>query len=204
MFFEITGFVEKYLSNRLVIKLLLLYLSLMKDIKSIIEGCVKCERKSQQELYDKYSRDLLRVCFRYSKDSQEAEDILQESFIRIFANIKNFAYKGSFEGWLKRIVVNTALTSYHKNINHSNHLSIEDYMVVESGCSLESDFLLSELIHEILNGLPNGYRTVFNLYAIDGYKHWEIGEILGIDGNTSKSQYCRAKAVIRNRLKNTV
>ena len=176
----------------------------MIDTRRIIEGCIKNERKAQQELHDKYSKDLLRICCRYSKDLHEAEDILQESFIRIFANIKNFSHKGSFEGWLKRITVNTSLTHYHKNINHSNHVSIEDYMVGERGNYFETDFLLSEIIHKIINDLPDGYRTVFNLYAIEGYKHWEIGEMLDIDLNTSKSQYCRAKSVIRSRLKNTV
>ena len=176
----------------------------MIDTRRIIEGCIKSERKAQQELYDKYSRDLLRICCRYSKDSQEAEDILQESFIKIFANIKNFSHKGSFEGWLKRITVNTALTHYHKNINQTKHQSIEDYMVVERASCFETDFLLSEIIHKIINDLPDGYRTIFNLYAIEGYKHWEIGEMLDIDLNTSKSQYCRAKSVIRSKLKDTV
>ena len=176
----------------------------MNDTRRIIEGCIKCERKPQQELYDKYSRDLLRICLRYSRDLQEAEDMLQESFIRIFANIKKFSFNGSFEGWLRKITVNTALTHHRRNINHYNHLSIEDFMIEERGSCFETDFLLSEIVHKILNELPDGYRSVFNLYAIDGYKHREIGEILGIDGTTSKSQYSRAKAVIRSKLKDTV
>ena len=173
----------------------------MMSDQQIIEGCAKHERKAQQELYDKYSRFLLGICMRYATDKAEAEDILQDSFLKIFFNIKDFSGTGSFIGWLRKIAVNTAITHYHKNLKFRYHVEIEEYVSVETGVSsFEEDFFTSDELYKVLNELPSGYRMVFNLYAVEGYKHKEIAEILGIDTNTSKSQYSRAKAVIRDKL----
>lgn len=173
----------------------------MMSDHQIIEGCAKHESKAQQLLYDKYSRFLLGVCLRYSSDKAEAEDILQDSFIKIFINIKDFSGTGSFIGWLRKVTVNTAITHYHKNLKYRYHVEIEDYVSAETGVSsFEEDFFTSDELYKVLGELPAGYRIVFNLYAVEGYKHKEIAEILGIDTNTSKSQYSRAKAVIRDKL----
>src|SRR5512137_415941 len=167
----------------------------------IIEGCVRHNRKAQQMLYDKYSRFLLGICIRYADDKAEAEDILQESFLKIFFSIKDFSGTGSFIGWLRKVAVNTAITHYHKNLKFRYHIEIEEFVSVETGVtSFEEDFFTSDELYKVLNELPAGYRMVFNLYAIEGYKHKEIAEMLGIDTNTSKSQYSRAKAVIRDKL----
>jgi RNA polymerase sigma factor (sigma-70 family) len=173
----------------------------MMSDRQIIEGCAKHERKAQQVLYDKYSRFLLGVCLRYASDKAEAEDILQDSFLKIFFNIKDFSGTGSFIGWLRKVAVNTAITHYHKNLKFRYHIEIEEYVSDETGVvSFEEDFFTSDELYKVLNELPTGYRLVFNLYAVEGYKHKEIAEILGIDTNTSKSQYSRAKAVIRAKL----
>jgi RNA polymerase sigma-70 factor (ECF subfamily) len=173
----------------------------MMSDRQIIEGCAKHDRKAQQVLYDKYSRLLLGICLRYSSDKAEAEDILQESFLKIFFNIKDFSGTGSFIGWLRKVAVNTSITHYHKNLKFRYHVEIEEYVSVETGVtSFEEDFFTSDELYKVLNELPAGYRMVFNLYAIEGYKHKEIAELLGIDVNTSKSQYSRAKAVIRQKL----
>ncbi|MCE5346432.1 MAG: RNA polymerase sigma factor [Bacteroidales bacterium] len=173
----------------------------MMSDRQIIEGCAKHERKAQQLLYDKYSRYLLGVCLRYASNKAEAEDILQDSFLKIFFNIKNFCGTGSFTGWLRKVAVNTAITHYHKNLKYRYNVDIDEYVSVETGTtSFEEDLFSSEELYKVLNELPAGYRMVFNLYAVEGYKHKEIAEILGIDTNTSKSQYSRAKAVIRNKL----
>jgi RNA polymerase sigma factor (sigma-70 family) len=173
----------------------------MMSDRQIIDGCARHERKAQQELYNRYSRFLLGVCLRYATDKAEAEDILQESFLKIFFNIKDFSGKGSFIGWLRKVAVNTAITHYHKNLKYRYHVDIDEYVSVEAGVtSFEEDFFTSEELYKVLNELPAGYRLVFNLYAVEGYKHKEIAEMLGIDTNTSKSQYSRAKAVIRNKL----
>lgn len=172
----------------------------MSDRK-IIELCAKHDRRAQQILYDKYSRLLLGVCLRYAADKAEAEDILQDSFIKIFFNVKDYSGSGSFIGWLRKIAVNTALTYYHKNLKYRYHVEIEEYVSVETGVtSFEEDFFTSDELYKVLNELSAGYRMVFNLYAVEGYKHKEIAEMLGIDTNTSKSQYSRAKAVIRDKL----
>jgi RNA polymerase sigma-70 factor (ECF subfamily) len=173
----------------------------MMSDQQIIDGCAKQDRKSQQVLYDKYSRLLLGVCLRYVSDKAEAEDILQDSFLKIFFNIKDFSGTGSFIGWLRKVAVNTAITHYHKNLKYRYHVDIDEYVSAETGVtSFEEDFFTSDELFKVLNELPTGYRMVFNLYAVEGYKHKEIAEILGIDTNTSKSQYSRAKAVIRDKL----
>ncbi len=173
----------------------------MMSDRQIIELCAKHDRKAQQVLYDKYSRLLLGVCLRYATDKAEAEDILQDSFLKIFYSIKDFKGSGSFTGWLRKVAVNTAITHYHKHLKFRYHVDIDEYITTETGVmSFEEDFFTSDELYKVLNELPEGYRMVFNLYAVEGYKHKEIAELLGIDTNTSKSQYSRAKAVIRDKL----
>jgi RNA polymerase sigma-70 factor (ECF subfamily) len=173
----------------------------MMSDQQIIDGCARHDRKAQQALYDRYSRFLLGICMRYASDKAEAEDILQESFLKIFFNIKDYSGTGSFIGWLRKVAVNTAITHYHKNLKFRYHVEIEEYVSAETGVSgFEEDFFTSDELFKVLNDLPAGYRMVFNLYAVEGYKHKEIAEMLRIDTNTSKSQYSRAKAAIRERL----
>src|SRR5512133_361168 len=173
----------------------------MMSDQQLIEGCARHDRRAQQELYKQYSRFLLGICMRYAIDKSDAEDILQESFLKIYFNIKEYSGTGSFTGWLRKVAVNTAITHYHKNLKHRYHIDIDEYVSVETGTSsFEEDFFTSDELYRVLNELPAGYRMVFNLYAVEGYKHKEIAEMLGIDTNTSKSQYSRAKAVIRDKL----
>lgn len=173
----------------------------MMGDQQLIKLCAKHDRKAQQELYDKYSGLLLGVCLRYAADRAEAEDILQDSFLKIFFNIKDYTGSGSFTGWLRKVTVNTAITHYHKNLKYRYHVDIEEFVSMETGTtSFEEDFFNSEELIRVLNELPTGFRMVFNLYAVEGYKHKEIGEMLGIDTNTSKSQYSRAKAALRSKL----
>jgi RNA polymerase sigma factor (sigma-70 family) len=173
----------------------------MVSDQEIIKGCARHERKAQKMLYDKYSGFLLGICMRYSTDRSEAEDILQDSFLKIFFSIGDFSGTGSFAGWMRKVAVNTAITNYHKTLKHRYHIEIEDYVSVETGTSsFEEDLFTSDELYKVMNELPAGYRMVFNLYAVEGYKHKEIAEMLGIDTNTSKSQYSRAKAVLRDKL----
>lgn len=167
----------------------------------IIKGCARHDRRAQQMLYDRYSGFLLGVCMRYATDRAEAEDILQDSFLKIYFSIEDFSGTGSFTGWLRKIAVNTAITHYHKNLKYRYHIDIEEYVLLEKGSlSFDDSKFTHEELYKVLNELPSGYRMVFNLYAIEGYKHKEIAEMLGIDTNTSKSQYSRAKAVLRDKL----
>jgi RNA polymerase sigma-70 factor (ECF subfamily) len=153
-------------------------------------------------LYDRYAPIMLGICMRYVYERSEAEDILQEGFLKIFTKIGEFEGRGSFEGWMKRVFVNTAITHYHKNSKHNKyHYDIDDVQIPknEKPAYGESEFTHEELFN-IIHSLPEGYKLVFNLYALEGYKHKEIAEMLEIDINTSKSQYSRAKKLIRKKL----
>ena len=173
----------------------------MIDEVEIIKQCIRKDRKAQKYLFDKYASVLLGVCRRYSADFSEAEDMLQEGFVKIFMNLKSFAGKGALVNWMKKIMVNTAITWYHKNTKHRYHSDIEDMNLGSTLTidDLEADFTREELLN-VIDGLPSGYKMVFNLYAIEGYKHKEIANLLKIDINTSKSQYSRAKKIIREHL----
>ena len=162
---------------------------------------MKGKQSAQRELYDKYSRLLLGVCSRYAKDIEEAEDILQEGFVKIFLNIKEFKGDGSLVAWMRRIMINTAITHYHKMRKHRYHDDLDEVSEsrFEERTWEESDFTREEL-YQVIRSMPDGYRMVFNLYAVEGYKHREIAEILEIDENTSKSQYSRARKWLQDRL----
>jgi RNA polymerase sigma-70 factor (ECF subfamily) len=152
-------------------------------------------------LYDRYARLLLAVCSRYTKDLNEAEDILQEGFVKIFLHIKKFKGDGPLMAWMRRIMVNTAITHYHKMAKHryqDDITEVSESKFEEKGWG-ESEFTKEELF-KVIQMMPDGYRQVFNLYAVEGYKHREIAEILKIDENTSKSQYSRARRWLQERL----
>ncbi|MBN2680969.1 MAG: RNA polymerase sigma factor [Bacteroidales bacterium] len=173
----------------------------MLNEEQLIQGCIKNKRGAQKQLFDKYASVLLGVCMRYARNRDEAEDILQDGFVKIFMRIKQYTGKGSFEGWMKRVMVNTALSFYRQNLKHYYHQDIDEVSELKfDEASMEESEFSEEEIMEIIKNLPDGFRIVFNLYAIEGYKHREIAELLGIDVNTSKSQYSRAKKMIQNRL----
>lgn len=173
----------------------------MFDTEKIVEKCKKNDREAQKLLFETYSPVLFGICLRYAKDKYEAEDTLQDGFLKILNKISDFNGSGSFEGWMKRIIVNTAITNYHKNKKHNqNHDINEIHETNIEGSNFESADYTSEELMKVVNSLPDGYRIVFNLYAIEGYKHKEIAEQLNIDINTSKSQYSRAKKLLRKKL----
>jgi RNA polymerase sigma-70 factor (ECF subfamily) len=173
----------------------------MLDERQIIDGCCRKDRKAQKALFDRYAAVLLGVCIRYSSRRDEAEDILQEGFVKIYSNIRDYAGTGSFINWMKKIMINTSITHYHRNLKHAWHKDIDQVQEteIEGGHFDEADFTKEELLKTIQD-LPDGYRMVFNLYAIEGFKHKEIASMLDIDVNTSKSQYSRAKSLIRRKL----
>jgi len=163
----------------------------------LIQRCIQGEPSAQQELYKKYAAVLMGICVRYAPDRQAAQDILQEAFVKIFLNIKDYTAIGSFEGWMKRIVVNTAITNYHKNLRHRNNYDVDEMydLPAEDESFDRADFTREELLG-VINRLPQGYKMVFNLFAVEGLKHREIAEMLGIDINTSKTQFLRARKFI--------
>src|SRR5579859_5895823 len=165
----------------------------------LIEGCRRHHREAQQTLYRMYSGKMYALCCRYVKDRMEAEDVLVTSFTKIFERIGQFKNEGSFEGWIRRVVVNESLTYLRKNKNMYLEIDIEaaeyepDYHKLEN--QLEADDLM-----KMIETLPVGYRTVFNMYAIDGFTHQEIADHLGINENTSKSQLSRARALLQKQI----
>lgn len=166
----------------------------MFNLEKVIPGLKKGKRKSQVQLYKQYAPVLLAICLRYVADKSEAEDILQEGFLKIFKSVKDYSGQGNFEGWMKKIMVNTAITHFNREKKHYYHEEVEELVNVESEVSLSPDkeYDAKELL-ELLTKMPEGYRLIFNLYAIEGFKHREIAEKLDIEESTSKSQYLRAK-----------
>jgi RNA polymerase sigma-70 factor (ECF subfamily) len=168
----------------------------------LIKGCLNNDRLYQKHLYERYARKMLSVCLCYARDSYEAENILQEGFIKIFENLKNFKPVGSFEGWIRRIIVNTA-TDYYRKMKRLKYIEVD---VDEAGhlvSTIDMDKFATDDIIKTIQKLPEGSRLVFTLFAIEGYSHAEIGEQLGISVGTSKSQYARARMLLQTMLKNS-
>ncbi len=165
----------------------------------LIEGCRKKHPKAQRELYEKFSGKLFATCLRYIKDETEAEDVLVRGFMKIFEKIDQFHGEGSFEGWIRKIMVNESLQYIRKNKNIYMQVDIENAQYEVNIEAIESQLAADDLLNLICK-LPVGYRTIFNLYAIEGYTHQEIADMLQISVNTSKSQLSRARIVIQKEL----
>ena len=167
--------------------------------KELIKGCLEQKTEYQKELYKRYSSKMMAVCRRYSKDVMEAEDMLQNSFIRVFDSLSFFKMKGSLEGWIRKIIVTTSLNDIRKRFEYTD--IDEEIDLIDSTIENEtiSEFSEKELI-EIISRIPPGYRQVFNMYAIEGYDHAEIAEALDIKGASSRSQYLRAKKYLKKEI----
>jgi len=159
---------------------------------NILHRVQRKERKAQQTLYDKYAPLFFAICLRYVKEKMSAEDVMITSFYKIFTKIDQYKNQGSFEGWMKRIVINESLMHLRKHNNLNLHVDVEKAPQIKEDAVILNELYLDDML-EMLEELPNGYRTVFNLYVIEGYKHREIAELLGISINTSKSQLILAK-----------
>ncbi|HLP11999.1 MAG TPA: RNA polymerase sigma factor [Flavobacteriales bacterium] len=178
-----------------MVKLGLLIVNSMTD-EELIEGCKARNPLSQKQLYEKYSRKMMGVCMRYMNNRDEAEDVLQDGFVKVFEKIGSFQSQGSFEGWIRRIFVNTALDSIRRNKEHNLLADIDQVgYALDSGYNVESTLNAEELLN-ILNNIPTGYKVVFNMFVIEGYSHKEIAEELGVSESTSKTQFLRAKAYL--------
>jgi RNA polymerase sigma-70 factor (ECF subfamily) len=167
--------------------------------RQLIADCTKGNGKAQRALYERYYRKMYVVALRYAKTTFEAEDILQESFIKIFNHIKDFSFESSLDYWVKRVVVNTALKQNRKKLEKMNMEDVTMMFDEPTEDFTFSDYNFQELL-KMIQQLSTGYQMVFNLYAIEGYKHSEIAEMLDISEGTSKSQYARAKVLIQKML----
>lgn len=173
----------------------------LKTRDQIIEGCRKGDRRAQKELYDSLAPKMYAVCLRYMGDSESAKDILQDGFVTLFTKIDSYSAEGSFEGWARKIFVNTALMSLRK------HNVLRDSEDVEAAWNISSEdvspleSISQRELLELVSQLPPGFRTVFNMYIVEGYSHKEIAEILGVSEATSRSQLQRARAVLQGKIK---
>jgi RNA polymerase sigma-70 factor (ECF subfamily) len=163
--------------------------------KELIKRCIKGKPDAQRMVYDKYAGLVYSICYRYAKNAEDAKDLLQETFINVFQHLKGFKAEGSFEGWIRRIAVNCSVRHYQISVKRIDDGDIES-SVDPSTYSDVIDELSAEELMKIINQLPDGYRMVFNMYAIEGYSHNEIGEILGISPSASRSQLSRARQLL--------
>ncbi len=172
----------------------------MTSEQKLIKGCKQGKAKYQKLLYELYAPKMLGVCARYFHNIDDAQDALQDGFVKIFSNIKAFREEGSFEGWIRRIMVNTSLNLHRKNLKHYYHIDISETESRISDKRMEFDHLEVQDMLKMIQSLPNGYRLVFNLYEIEGYSHKEIADELGVSVNTSKSQLLKARRKLREKL----
>jgi len=172
----------------------------MTSEQKLIRGCRKGKPKYQKMLFELYAPKMLGVCARYFQRIEEAEDALQDGFVKVFSNIDSFKEKGSFEGWIRRIMVNTSLNLHRSNLKHYYHVDLGETETRIEDKRYSYDHLDVEDLLSMIKNLPNGYRLVFNLYEIEGYSHKEIAEELGVSVNTSKSQLLKARRKLRERL----
>ncbi|NRB52906.1 MAG: sigma-70 family RNA polymerase sigma factor [Saprospiraceae bacterium] len=167
--------------------------------RELIEGCMREDRKCQQEVFRRYASKMMGVCLRYARHQMEAEDLLQDAFIKVYNNISKFEYKGSFEGWIRRIVVNTALKNYSKKSFTYEQIGVEEQPESSAPPEVYAHLHEEELL-KLVADLPDGYRVVFNLYAIEGYSHKEISEMLGCQESTSRSQLVKARKLLQSQI----
>lgn len=165
----------------------------------LIQGCIAGERRMQEELYNRFSPKMFAVCLRYAGNADDAQDILQDGFVKIFKNLSRFRSEGSFEGWIRRIFVNTAIEHLRRrkflkpiDEKEENTIPYKEVTVLDS--------LGEKDIMNLISQLSPGYRTVFNMYVVEGYTHKEVGDILGISEGTSKSQLARARMILQEKV----
>ena len=166
--------------------------------EALLKGCLKNQAAAQRALYDRYSHKMFAVCYRYAHNREDAEDMLQEGFIKVFSQIHKFENRGALEGWIRRIMIHTCINILKKNkrfnesvdLIHAGNLQVREE-------SIPSIVQAKEVV-ECIRLLPIGYRTVLNLYAIEGFTHREIADILDVEESTSRSQYTRAKAMLED------
>lgn len=171
--------------------------------KDLLAQCKEGDRYACKRLFEMYSGKMMGLCFRFARDRNEAEDILQEGFIRVFNKLDLFSGTGSFESWMKRVMINTALKYREKNITKHQYSEIENLHVFDKTPTVIEELSKEEIL-KIIQKLPDGYRTVFNLYVLEGYSHKDIGKMLNIGESTSRSQLVKARNILKQKLLNQI
>lgn len=171
--------------------------------KQLIEGCKKGDGKALKQLYDTYAGKMFGVCYRYVNDRETARDLLHDGFITLYTKVGDFRGEGSFEGWIRRIFVTTALGYIRRNNTPTDNRPVDEMYDLREGNASALEKMSADDLMKTISGMPEGYRTVLNLYAIEGYSHKEIADMLDISENTSRSQYARAKSHLNKLLEGT-
>lgn len=167
-----------------------------EDSYHLVKDCLKGKREAQKELYELFAPTMLAVCFRYTKNMDDAENILQDGFVKVFKNLHQFKGEGELGAWVRRIMVNTSLTYLKTNRKYQHDMLFEDTPLHSVSTDDPEVALNAKELSELIRQLPTGFQTVFNLHAVEGYSHVEIGTMLGISDGTSRSQYYRARALL--------
>lgn len=170
------------------------------DYYRLIKDCLANRPSAQKQLYEEFAAQMLGVCYRYTKSMEDAEDVLQEGFIKVFRNLSQFKGEGELGGWIRRIMVNTALNFLKKNEKYQSELSFTDNILHPVSSDNPEINLNAKELALLIRQLPAGYQTIFNLHAVEGYSHVEIGKMLGINEGTSRSQYSRARALLISKI----
>jgi RNA polymerase sigma-70 factor (ECF subfamily) len=168
--------------------------------QELAQGCLKGKREAQKALFDQYAGKMMSVCRRYFSDREEAADVLQDGFIKVFERIHQWQGSGPLGGWIRTVIVNTALTHIRSNKKWKDTVDIEDVHEIDNSDLSGLEKMQADDILELIERMPTGYKTVFNLFAIEGYGHKEIGEMLGISENTSKTQFLKSKEWLKKTL----
>lgn len=163
---------------------------------ALVKDCLKGKASAQKQLYHQFAGPMLAVCYRYTKSMVDAEDVLQEGFIKVFLNLHQYKFEGELGGWIRRIMVTTAINYLKKNTRYQNELVFEDAPLHAVRDEHPEVRLSAKELADLIRQLPPGYQTIFNLHAVEGFTHVEIGKILGIQESTSRSQYARARALL--------
>jgi len=166
------------------------------DYNKLVKDCIREVPAAQRQLYDHFAETMLGVCYRYTKSMQDAEDVLQDGFVKVFRNLRQYKYEGELGAWIRRIMVTTALNFLKKNSRYNHEFSFENenlHPVADDNPEIK---LAGKELADLIRQLPVGYQTIFNLHAVEGYSHVEIGKMLGINEGTSRSQYARARALL--------
>lgn len=170
------------------------------DGNTFVQECLKGNSKAQKALFDKFAPKMLAVCLRYMKNVEQAEDALQDGFIKVFRNLKSYKNTGALEGWIRRIVVNSCLDELKKSKKLLLNVQVEEVEYKLEAEDFTAEKMMADDLMKLVQNMPEGYRVIFNMYAIEGYAHQEIANQLGISESTSKTQYLRARAYLQNRI----
>ena len=168
----------------------------MTDNIKLVKDCLRGKPVAQRALYEQFASDMLGVCYRYTKSISDAEDVLQDGFVKVFRYLNQFKHEGELGGWIRRIMVTTAINYLKRNSRYQTELSYSDTSMHPVSTDNPEIRLNAKELADLIRQLPSGYQTIFNLHAIEGYSHVEIGKILGINEGTSRSQYSRARTLL--------